>query len=105
MLNVYDFFSGWRWIMSNTLNIQLTNELRRFVDERASDDDVYSTPSEYIRDLIRRDYEKRKKEREQEIASMLMSARQTPVTPLENDFFSKERDRLKERTTAKKISV
>ncbi len=91
--------------MSNTLNIQLTNELRRFVDEHSSEDDVYSTPSEYIRDLIRRDYEKRKKEQEQEIASILMSSRQTPVTPLENDFFSKERDRLKERTIAKKISV
>jgi len=41
--------------MSSSLNIQLTNELRRFVDSRANDDDVYATPSEYIRDLIRRD--------------------------------------------------
>jgi len=43
--------------MSSTLNVFLTNELRRFVDKRASDDDVYATPSEYIRDLIRRDME------------------------------------------------
>jgi antitoxin ParD1/3/4 len=41
--------------MSSTLNVQLTNELRRYVDMRASDDDVYATPSEYIRDLVRRD--------------------------------------------------
>ncbi len=41
--------------MSNSLNIQLTAELRRYVDMRASDDDVYATPSEYIRDLIRKD--------------------------------------------------
>lgn len=41
--------------MSNSLNIQLTAELRRYVDERASDDDVYATPSEFIRDLIRKD--------------------------------------------------
>jgi Arc/MetJ-type ribon-helix-helix transcriptional regulator/plasmid stabilization system protein ParE len=41
--------------MANSLNIQLTAELRRYVDERASDDDVYATPSEYVRDLIRRD--------------------------------------------------
>ena len=46
--------------MSSSLNIQLTTELSRFFDERASDGDVYSTPSEYIRDLIRRDMEKRK---------------------------------------------
>ena len=35
--------------------MQLTDELRRYVDERASDKDVYATPSEYIRDLIRQD--------------------------------------------------
>jgi antitoxin ParD1/3/4 len=43
--------------MSSTLNVQLTNELRRYIDMRASDDDVYATPSEYIRDLVRRDME------------------------------------------------
>jgi antitoxin ParD1/3/4 len=43
--------------MSSSLNVSLTDELRRFVDTRASDQDVYSTPSEYIRDLIRRDME------------------------------------------------
>lgn len=41
--------------MASSLNISLTDELRRFVDSRASDDDLYSTPSEYVRDLIRRD--------------------------------------------------
>jgi antitoxin ParD1/3/4 len=41
--------------MSSSLNIQLTTELRRYVDMRASDDDIYATPSEYIRDLIRKD--------------------------------------------------
>jgi antitoxin ParD1/3/4 len=43
----------------NSLNIQLTAELRRHIDERASDKDVYATPSEYIRDLIRRDMQDR----------------------------------------------
>ncbi len=43
--------------MSSSLNVSLTDELRRFVDTRASDNDVYSTPSEYVRDLIRRDME------------------------------------------------
>ena len=43
--------------MSSSLNVSLTDELRRFVDMRASDQDVYSTPSEYVRDLIRRDME------------------------------------------------
>ena len=43
--------------MSSSLNVQLTDELRRYIDMRASDNDVYATPSEYIRDLVRRDME------------------------------------------------
>lgn len=41
--------------MSSSLNVQLTDALRKYVDERASDNDIYATPSEYIRDLIRQD--------------------------------------------------
>ena len=45
--------------MSSSLNIQLTDALRKYVDERASDKDIYATPSEYIRDLIRQDMQDR----------------------------------------------
>lgn len=45
--------------MSSTLNVQLTDALRKYVDERASDKDVYATPSEYIRHLIRQDMQDR----------------------------------------------
>jgi antitoxin ParD1/3/4 len=46
-------------ILSSSLNVQLTDALREYVDERASDRDVYATPSEYIRDLIRQDMKDR----------------------------------------------
>ena len=45
--------------MSSSLNVQLTDVLRKYVDERASDKDVDATPSEYIRDLIRQDMQDR----------------------------------------------
>ena len=45
--------------MSSSLNVQLTDALREYVNERASDKDVYATPSEYIRDLIRQDMQDR----------------------------------------------
>ena len=45
--------------MSSSINVQLTDALRKYVDERASDKDVYATPSEYIRDLIRQDMQNR----------------------------------------------
>ncbi|HET9396803.1 MAG TPA: hypothetical protein VFO36_12160 [Nitrospiraceae bacterium] len=44
---------------SGFFNVQLTDALRKYVDERASDKDVYATPSEYIRDLIRQDMQDR----------------------------------------------
>ncbi|MCG8368904.1 MAG: hypothetical protein MJA32_00165 [Proteobacteria bacterium] len=37
--------------------MSLTDELREYVDSRTGDQGVYSTPSEYLRDLIRRDME------------------------------------------------
>jgi antitoxin ParD1/3/4 len=51
--------NSWSIVVSSTLNIQLTDTLRKYVDERASDKDVYATPSEYIRDLIRQDMQGR----------------------------------------------
>jgi len=41
--------------MASSLNLSLTDELRMFVDHRAGDTGLYSTPSEYLRDLIRKD--------------------------------------------------
>lgn len=45
--------------MGRSLDVLLTDALRKFVDERASDTDVYATPSEHIRDLIRQDMQDR----------------------------------------------
>jgi antitoxin ParD1/3/4 len=75
--------------MSSSLNVSLTDELRRFVDTRASDDDVYSTPSEYIRDLIRRDM------REQDIvAGVVEGIRQAASGNLiEADLVQRFKDR------------
>jgi antitoxin ParD1/3/4 len=39
------------------MNLSLTDELRDFVKGRTGDGGLYSTPSEYLRDLIRRDME------------------------------------------------
>lgn len=40
---------------ATSLNIQLSERLRQYVDERAGDEGIFSTPSEYIRHLIRED--------------------------------------------------
>jgi antitoxin ParD1/3/4 len=43
--------------MASSMNLSLTDELRDFVKSRTGDAGLYSTPSEYLRDLIRRDME------------------------------------------------
>ncbi len=40
--------------MANSLNLSLTDELRAFVDRNCGDGTLYATPSEFVRDLIRR---------------------------------------------------
>lgn len=39
--------------MSSTLNLSLTDELRAFIDTHCGDGTLYSTPSEFVRDLLR----------------------------------------------------
>jgi antitoxin ParD1/3/4 len=40
--------------MSSSLNLSLTDELRNFVDEQSGDGSLYATPSEFVRDLLRK---------------------------------------------------
>lgn len=44
--------------MTSSLHVSLPDEMRRFVDHRTNGKAQYATPSEYVRDLIRRDMEK-----------------------------------------------
>ncbi|MCZ6803682.1 MAG: CopG family transcriptional regulator [Proteobacteria bacterium] len=39
--------------MAKTLNLSLTDDLRDYVDSKAGNDTDYSTPTEYVRSLIR----------------------------------------------------
>ncbi len=40
--------------MTRSINLSLTDELRAFLDKNSGDGTLYSTPSEFVRDLIRR---------------------------------------------------
>lgn len=45
--------------MSERINARLSKPLAEFVDRMVGDAGLYETPSEYVRDLIRRDMERR----------------------------------------------
>ena len=39
--------------MSTSINLSLTDELRAFIDSNSGDGTLYSTPSEFLRDVLR----------------------------------------------------
>ncbi len=43
--------------MAEGVNVRFSGALKTFVEQRSSDNGLYSSVSEYIRDLVRRDYE------------------------------------------------
>lgn len=44
--------------MAETLTVRLSGPLRRFIDKRSGENGLYENASEYLRDLVRRDFEK-----------------------------------------------
>jgi antitoxin ParD1/3/4 len=40
--------------MAHSLNLSLTDELRSFIDQNSGDGTLYATPSEFVRDVLRR---------------------------------------------------
>lgn len=40
--------------MAKSLNLSLTDELRAFIDQNCGDGTLYATPSEFVRDVLRR---------------------------------------------------
>lgn len=44
--------------MTDTVTIRVSGTLRNFINQRAGENGLYESASEYLRDLIRHDYEK-----------------------------------------------
>jgi len=77
----------------SSMNISLPESLRSYVDSRVESGD-YSTPSEFVRDLIRRDRE------QEEIEQKLLEGMQTASVPVGKDFWSQLRRTAHARTPA-----
>ena len=44
--------------MAEGVNVRITGKLRRFIEEQTSPNGLYESASEYVGDLIRRDYQR-----------------------------------------------
>lgn len=66
----------------STMNISLPDSMKEFVEQQATEKG-YSTSSEYVRDLIRRDQDR------QQLRDLLMDgARSAPAGPADAAYFA-----------------
>jgi antitoxin ParD1/3/4 len=81
-----------------TMNISLPDDLKRFVDEQVAG--RYSTSSEYIRELIRRELIRRDGQIE-ELRNKLLAGAASPIEgPMDDRFFDGLRERIRARARA-----
>lgn len=74
--------------MSAAITIQFPGELENFVQQRVGSSGLYDSASEYIRDLVRRDYEREESRRWSCLENELMpgmKANKSEFVPLEAD--------------------
>lgn len=73
----------------STMNISLPEALKSFVDEQVSQRG-YSTSSEYVRELIRKD-----QDRQQLRRLLIAGAASKPAPPADAKYFNSLRDRVR----------
>ena len=74
----------------STMNISLPEALKSFVDQQVSARG-YSSSSEYVRELIRKD-----KDRQRVRALLLEGASSPPAVTADADYFGRLRDRVRQ---------
>jgi antitoxin ParD1/3/4 len=76
-----------------TMNISLSDDLKAFVDEQVAEK-AYSTSSEYVRELIRREREKER------LRQLLLEGASSPGTQVaDKAYFDELRQRVRDRAT------
>lgn len=74
--------------MAEGVNVRFTGELQRFIQSRTDESGLYSSASEYIRDLVRRDYEREEQRKWVQLRNELergMKAPESEFVPLNAD--------------------
>jgi len=72
--------------MAEGVNVRITGKLRRFIEEQTSPNGLYESASEYVRDLIRRDYQRQEERKWNWLTDQLrpgMEAEESEFVPLD----------------------
>lgn len=87
--------------MAEGVNVRFAGELQRFIQSRIGESGLYSSASEYIRDLVRRDYEREEQQKWAALRGELasgMKADETEFAPLDiEEVITEARQRSKKR--------
>jgi len=62
--------------MAEGINVRFAGNLQQFIHQRVSGSGLYSSASEYIRDLVRRDYEREEERKSAWLREELMAGAQ-----------------------------
>ncbi len=62
--------------MPSSINLSLTDELRKFIDQNTGNGSLYATPSEFLRSLLR---EKKERQEAQELRSAIIEGYQDAI--------------------------
>jgi antitoxin ParD1/3/4 len=79
--------------MAEGINVRFAGALQQFIQNRVGESGVYSSASEYIRDLVRRDYEREEEKKWVGIRHELtpgLEANESEFVPLEVASFLKK---------------
>lgn len=76
--------------MAEGVNVRFVGELQRFIQERTGVSGLYASASEYIRDIVRRDYEREEQRKWMWLRQELKAGAEAP----EGDFVPLDTDGL-----------
>lgn len=74
--------------MAEGINVRFAGALQQFIQQRVGGSGLYSSASEYIRDLVRRDYEREEERKSECLTSQLIagaSAEESAFVTLDAD--------------------
>jgi antitoxin ParD1/3/4 len=94
--------NGDKTMSSHSYHIRLSGALQRFVEQQTGENGLYETPSEYFRDLVRRDMGFTPAEH-REIAEMLtQSIERGEFREAGPEFFDEARKRIRDNAAKRK---
>lgn len=87
--------------MSEGVNVRFVGELQKFIQTKVGETGVYNSASEYIRDLVRRDYEREEERKWSFLRQELQAGLKAPeleFVPLDADgIIAEARSRRKKK--------